>query len=40
MSTWILVGAVVLLGPVAASLSPVLKRQPWWPWKGNRKGGA
>lgn len=38
--TWVLVGVVILLGPVAASLAPTLKRQGWWPWKGNRKGGG
>lgn len=37
---WVAIGLVVALGPIAASLSPIFKRQSWWPWKGNRKGGA
>lgn len=36
---WLFVG-VVVLAAAGASASPWLKQQPWWPWRGNRKGGG
>lgn len=37
---WVALGVVVLLGPVAASVAPLLKQQSWWPWRSNRKAGG
>lgn len=36
---WVL-GIYFGLTAAAVSLSPWLKQQKWWPWKGNRKVGG